>query len=1154
MVGRSLFQPYRENFAVLIGGMAAGILPWAGAGLLWPAATAFLGLSGFGIAVALCKLRIRRLLRESAGARAERDEAEQARDRLQATLEAHRASESAELAALRAEHVILNEMVAWCDIGADGTILNASPAAMELVDGSTDHPVTSLDQARLRPADGRGIDDLLAAGDEDVEVVIEAERAEPIGFAAMIRELPAEHAAPRRYRLVLRDLEERRTLAETRETLSLLARSTRFAYAILDPGGEVATTSSALDRILATVGIDAIIGAARAGDGHVRWGSDVYRCSETQLDRGYRLIEVEPVTALVRASERLAAIDAMVPMIECAQSGEILWSSAAFDHVFQQHSVQGQKVDDVVLLSSGHLVLAGAQAAPGASPDPAAGPHEATIAGRRARIILSPSAPTGTRLAYFEVEDEGDASLRSHADLGETLSGTLPFALVDGAGTIRMASEALAGLASRPQGELVGETLEEVLATAACPSLLPPIATPLEDGMELVVLLDAPEGAETEARLEDVAAVLEALCPAVMIVEPDGTIAHVSPALERELRASGAAEGDGADPVPQRGRAAAEAFADHPDLAAFIAQVPGAEDETEQSFRLGGRTFCLRRFPPDSQGRRVVAWRDVTDAERQDNLRRAADRCHATAVLTADGIIESVSAKYCELLGYAEEELIGLELREIFDPAFVRTGAFEDYWASVVDGTPGKARVERQSRSGEKVYLQSFHAPVTDAEGATVGVIEALTDITVFQEERREREMRQRALMEEQRLVISNFSEGIKQLSEGDFNVDLAASLPDQYAEMREDFTRAVDTLREAEAMRSEVKRKQELVVSTLATALEQLTEGRLTYRIFDEFPEEYQKIRIDFNDAIERLSIVVALISGTANEIKEGAEQLLSSANELSKRTEGQAVTLEQTAKSVDEITTGVSETASRAERVNEIAGGARGQAQESGRIVRDAVDAMAAIESSSQEIGSILSVIDGIAFQTNLLALNAGVEAARAGDAGRGFAVVAQEVRALAQRSADAAREIKTLIAASSEHVTNGVALVRRTGEALEAILSSVEEVGLGIETIAEAAKTQAESLSEINEAVSRIDGVTQQNAAMVEESSRFGHQLAQTATALTQHVRHFSLVEEPAALPVDRSGIVDEAPNDVASPLHSVRRFANGSAALDEDWSEF
>ncbi len=313
---------------------------------------------------------------------------------------------------------------------------------------------------------------------------------------------------------------------------------------------------------------------------------------------------------------------------------------------------------------------------------------------------------------------------------------------------------------------------------------------------------------------------------------------------------------------------------------------------------------------------------------------------------------------------------------------------------------------------------------------------------------------------------------------------------------------RAAAELQRLEALR------QQFVVDSLAIGLASLADGDLLFRLNEEFSAEYEKLRADFNLAINRLAETMMAIATNTQGVHAGAAQITQASDDLSRRTEQQAASLEQTAAALDQITTTVRKSAASAGAARNLANNARGDAENSSKVVTETVGAMNAIEGSSGKITSIIGVIDEIAFQTNLLALNAGIEAARAGVAGRGFAVVATEVRALAQRSAEAAKEIKTLISASSEQVVSGVRLVGETGKSLARIIEHFSQLNQLVNEIAASAQEQSAGLAEVNIAVNQMDQATQQNAAMVEESTAASHSLVSEAEALSELVGQFRI----------------------------------------------
>lgn len=309
----------------------------------------------------------------------------------------------------------------------------------------------------------------------------------------------------------------------------------------------------------------------------------------------------------------------------------------------------------------------------------------------------------------------------------------------------------------------------------------------------------------------------------------------------------------------------------------------------------------------------------------------------------------------------------------------------------------------------------------------------------------------------------------------------------------------------------ADAAQRQAQVIETIASGLAKFAAGDLTYRLNETFPPEYERLRKDFNLAVEQLQSALKKVVVAADNLRSGTEEIGQSAYDLSKRTEQQAASLEQTAAALDQITAAVRKTAEGAAQANHAVSSARAEATESGKVVGRAVAAMGEIESSAKQISQIIGVIDEIAFQTNLLALNAGVEAARAGDAGRGFAVVASEVRALAQRSAGAAKEIKVLISSSGRQVDQGVTFVGDAGRALERIAGQVAEISNLVTEIAASAREQASGLQDVNSAVNRMDQTTQQNAAMVEESTAASQALAQATTELTRLVGCFKVGDE-------------------------------------------
>lgn len=391
------------------------------------------------------------------------------------------------------------------------------------------------------------------------------------------------------------------------------------------------------------------------------------------------------------------------------------------------------------------------------------------------------------------------------------------------------------------------------------------------------------------------------------------------------------------------------------------------------------------------------------------------------------------------------------------------------------------------------------------------------------------------------------------------------------------DITQAEEKLRESAAETERLSNAQRHVVESLRTALQAMSAGDLSIRITDAFAEEHEVLRNAFNNALDSLEGAVVEIIESAGTILGEAGNISSAADDLSRRTEQQAATLEQTAAAISQLTASVASAADGAKQANDVVDTARQNAEASGEVVQKAVEAMGKIETSSDQISRIIGVIDDIAFQTNLLALNAGVEAARAGEAGRGFAVVASEVRALAQRSSDAAREITDLISTSGEHVKQGVSLVDEAGNALSEIVQSVSGIAEHVSAIATSAKEQATGLDEINVAMNRLDQVTQKNVAMFEETTAASHTMTGEANTLVEVTGRFKTsasspttkTSKPASATAtsNRKEVFETTRQRPASETKAPENTPGGARSLpvttgnlaladdsDDDWEEF
>ncbi|MDI7863126.1 methyl-accepting chemotaxis protein [Rhizobiaceae bacterium n13] len=388
--------------------------------------------------------------------------------------------------------------------------------------------------------------------------------------------------------------------------------------------------------------------------------------------------------------------------------------------------------------------------------------------------------------------------------------------------------------------------------------------------------------------------------------------------------------------------------------------------------------------------------------------------------------------------------------------------------------------------------------PCTDRKDEIGAMARTLAIFRDNEKQMREMEAQEAALQAQSRDLQSNISTIVAAAAAGDFSRRITKSYDD--ADLRRFAASVNELLENVDRGVSEVRR-----------VIASLSEADLTQEMRGHFQGDFAELQANVNGAMLTLRSTMTGILATAGAITGNSRELSTAADQLARRTEQQAASLEETAAALEEITTTVKTSTSRALEASEIVREAKDSADKSGGIVQNAIDAMGRIEQSSQKISQIISVIDEIAFQTNLLALNAGVEAARAGEAGRGFAVVAQEVRELAQRSANAAKEIKTLINASAGEVKGGVSLVLSTGDVLSEIKDLVNRVNDHVVSITRAAQEQSAALGEINTAVNQMDQMTQQNAAMVEETTAASQILATEATQLQTSLSQFHIGEE-------------------------------------------
>ncbi|SFE74249.1 methyl-accepting chemotaxis protein [Roseivivax sediminis] len=577
-------------------------------------------------------------------------------------------------------------------------------------------------------------------------------------------------------------------------------------------------------------------------------------------------------------------------------------------------------------------------------------------------------------------------------------------------------------------------------------------------------------------------------------------------------------------------------------------------------------SFCRM---PGEEGECLVVGRDVTD----HHLRNRDNRGHVDATKLSmaviefdlDGHILDANDNFCRATGYRLDEIVGKHHRIFMPPEEAQSSAYLAFWERLSSGASENGQVRRISKSGEPLWLEATYETLRDGDGRPFKVVKYAFDITAAKNAASEAQSQIDAIQKVQaviefdpdgRILRANdlfcsvlgyeLSEIVgrhhriflsEQEMSGDgyetFWRDLAAGkeASGDYLRIGKNGKRvhiraSYNPVYDASGRVTKIVKFAmdtttfERTAEVMRQGLADLAAGRLSVELTQNLGE-LDEIRTNFNSAASKIRNVILQVVQQSSDVTAEAGAITSATHQLAQRTQHQAATLEESAAALQEITTSVESTAQSAMQAREQASESIDETGRSRRIVEKAMAAMDAISESSNKISSITSVIDDIAFQTNLLALNAGVEAARAGDAGRGFAVVASEVRALAQRSSDAAREIATLITESTEQVRSGVSLVGDTGSALTQIDTRVKEISDSIEKIAQTAQGQSGKIRDMNASVSTLDRATQQNAAMAEETSAGIETLERLVKQVHQELSYFDVVDDGDSHPRAKQG---------------------------------
>jgi methyl-accepting chemotaxis protein len=467
-----------------------------------------------------------------------------------------------------------------------------------------------------------------------------------------------------------------------------------------------------------------------------------------------------------------------------------------------------------------------------------------------------------------------------------------------------------------------------------------------------------------------------------------------------------------------------------------------------------------------------------------ESLHAAINKSQAVIEMGMDGAVITANDGYLKMFGYTLEEIQGKSYTQLFvDPADRNAPEYRALWDHMKTGQFEQGRFKRMGKGAREVWVRASFNPLIGRDGKAWKVVKFASEITPIIIESRALD----SAVHESQAVIQAVLAG-----EGNRRIGMAGKTGNL-----DMLARGVNQLIDGIST----------TVEETVQVVQQAAEGNLTARMkVDNKAGHLKSLAVSVNSLIQAMMEVVTGLAKTADEVQVGAQEISHGNLDLSKRTEEQAASLEETASSMEQMTSTVRHNADNAAQANQLAAAAREQAERGGKVVGQAVAAMTEINGASKKIADIIGVIDEIAFQTNLLALNASVEAARAGEQGRGFAVVASEVRNLASRSAQAAKEIKALIQDSVAKVNEGTKLVDESGKALGEIVMRVKKVTDVISEIAGSSREQASGIDQVNKAVTSMDAMTQQNAAMVEEASAAAKTLHEQATSLIKLIAHY------------------------------------------------
>jgi methyl-accepting chemotaxis protein len=576
-----------------------------------------------------------------------------------------------------------------------------------------------------------------------------------------------------------------------------------------------------------------------------------------------------------------------------------------------------------------------------------------------------------------------------------------------------------------------------------------------------------------------------------------------------------------------------EAYRQSPEYREFWARLNRGEFVASEFKRLGkgGKEIWIQAsYNPifDAHGKTVKVVKFATDitAEKLKNADYAGQlaairKAQAVIEFKLDGTIVTANENFLKTVGYSLEEIQGRHHSLFVDEAQKQSPEYREFWARLNRGEYVAGEFKRFGKGGSEIWIQASYNPIFDASGKPVKVVKFASDITAMV--RMEREItenaeHQKKQAEELQAKVDEILAVTNLVAEGDYSREITVSGSDAIGRLGEGlchFYKTKQAVESKERERTEAEHRQAeeqaRKVAQVLAVVSNLAQGDFASPIPDLGDDAIGQVAKALGDAVGSVRRTMEDVREESETAATAAQQLMAVADRVASGAQEQASSLEETASSLEEITSTVKQNTDNAQQARQLTAGSRDLAERGGSVVRDAVEAMVAINQASKRIADIITTIDEIAFQTNLLALNAAVEAARAGEQGRGFAVVAAEVRNLAQRSATAAKEIKSLIQDSGQKVDTGTELVNKSGNTLEEIVTAVKRVADIVTEIAAASKEQLTGLEQVNTAVTQIDQVTQTNASQMEEMATSTQSLVANAEQIRSLIGRFKLDNE-------------------------------------------